>query len=196
MHYEVRTEPSAHEGIYSTANTPPIPDFLRISRSTIDDSITQNLNALVTPSTAGFDPSSTAHRKSSSRRQIEPRACASFKDQVLFPSWASRSEVLAYCGVVATQSDPEASTQAERERKERERVRALSVDERLDPYSARPVYVPESRTERLAAVVRQEQGVEEIVRTRTWGVVRERCGQGVEDWRIALEGWKQENGTR
>jgi hypothetical protein len=85
-------------------------DFLRLSRSTVDDSITQNLNALVTPARAGFDPSSTSHRNpapTATSRQLSPDACASFKDKVLFPSWESRRDVLLYCGSVAASPDPD-----------------------------------------------------------------------------------------
>jgi hypothetical protein len=53
------------------------------------------------------------------------------------------------------------------------------VDERLDPYSGR-FFPREARTEELARVLREEEGVERIVRERTWGVVRVRC-EGVEE---------------
>jgi hypothetical protein len=53
------------------------------------------------------------------------------------------------------------------------------VDERLDPYSGR-FFPREARTEELARVLGQEEGVERIVRERTWAVVRARCeGEGV-----------------
>ncbi|GMG12192.1 unnamed protein product [Aspergillus oryzae] len=109
-------------------------DFLRLSRSTIDDSITQNLNALFTPSREGFDPSSTAVRQTDSKagRTIDPAACQSFKDNVLFPSWQTRSDVLNYCAGVATSPDPDDPDLVLRQTesaRDRERV----VDERLDP---------------------------------------------------------------
>jgi hypothetical protein len=69
------------------------------------------------------------------------------------------------------------------------------VDDRLDPYSSR--YFPrEARTERLAAIIRQERGVEDIVRARSWGLMRERCGYAVEDWEVALNGWRKERENR
>lgn len=67
------------------------------------------------------------------------------------------------------------------------------VDERLDPYSAR--YFPrEPRTERLALLLRQERGVEDIVRARTWEIVNTRCGEapGMEGWQAALDKWRKE----
>lgn len=73
--------------------------------------------------------------------------------------------------------------------KERERV----VDERLDPYSGR-FFPREARTEVLAGVVRNERMVEGIVRGRTWGLVRERCGGGEEGWEEALDRWRRERG--
>ncbi|KAI0020513.1 putative caffeine-induced death protein Cid2 [Xylariomycetidae sp. FL0641] len=171
-------------------STVALRDFLRISRASIDDSITQNLNALVTPATSGFDPKSTSiQAPRASRRQIDPEACQSFKDKVLFPSWQARSDVLTYCAYVATSpdpDDPEVALRAAETEKSRERV----VDERLDPYSGR--YFPrEPRTERLALLLRQERGVESIVRSRTWGLVQERCDGGPGDAEQALNSWRE-----
>ena len=70
--------------------------------------------------------------------------------------------------------------------KDRERI----VDERLDPYSAR-FFPREARTEMLAAVVRQERGVESIVRARSWKVVGERCGEDWRDWEQAMNDWQK-----
>ncbi|OJI86797.1 hypothetical protein ASPTUDRAFT_64168 [Aspergillus tubingensis CBS 134.48] len=166
-------------------------DFLRISRSTIDDSITQNLNALFTPSRQGFDPSSTAIRQidASEGKQIEPAACQGFKDKVLFPSWQVRSDVLNYCAGVATSPDPEDPDlilQQTESAEDREHI----VDDRLDPYAAR--FLPrEARTESLANLVRTQRGVEDIIRTRTWGLVTERCGGPSEGWEEALNKWRE-----
>jgi hypothetical protein len=170
-------------------STAALRDFLRISRATVDDSITQNLNALLTPAESGFDPASTSVRSPrTSKRPIDPRSCEAFKSQVLFPSWQARSDVLSYCAYVATSpdpDDPEVSLRAAETARNRERV----VDERLDPYSGR--YFPrEPRTERLAALLRQERGVENIVRSRTWGVVRERCGDQIVEPEHALNAWR------
>ncbi|KAL2828883.1 caffeine-induced death protein 2 [Aspergillus cavernicola] len=167
-------------------------DFLNLSRSTIDDSITQNLNALFTPAQEGFDPSSTAVRQTDSRagREIDPAACQGFKDQVLFPSWQTRSDVLTYCAGVATSPDPEDPDLILRQTesaKDRERV----VDERLDPYSAR-FFPREARTESLASLVRNQRTVEEIIRARTWGLVSETCG-GSSGWEEALNNWREKN---
>ncbi|KAL4989115.1 caffeine-induced death protein 2 [Aspergillus falconensis] len=169
-------------------------DFLSLSRSTIDDSITQNLNALVTPARAGFDPSSTAIRQTDSKvtRTIDPAACQDFKDKVLFPSWQTRSDVLTYCAGVATSPDPDDPDLLLRQTesaRDRERV----VDERLDPYSAR-FFPREARTESLANLVRNQRIVEEIIRARTWGLVLERCGSDsgtLSGWEEALNGWRE-----
>jgi hypothetical protein len=168
-----------------------ITDFLSLSRSTIDDSITQNLNALFTPAREGFDPSSTAARQvdSGAGRTIDPAACQGFKDKVLFPSWQTRSDVLTYCAGVATSPDPEDPDLLLRETesaRDRERV----VDERLDPYSAR-FFPREPRTESLANLVRNQRTVEEIIRSRTWGLVSERCGGSAGGWEEALNDWRE-----
>ncbi|GLI75277.1 hypothetical protein PoHVEF18_003530 [Penicillium ochrochloron] len=165
-------------------------DFLRLSRSTIDDSVTQNLNALVTPSREGFDPSSTAVRQTNSRarKAIDPSACQGFKDKVLFPSWQARSDVLNYCAGVATSPDPDDPDLILRETesaRDRERV----VNERLDPYSAR-FFPREARTESLANLIRNQRTVEEIIRARTWGMVTERCAGSSPSWEDALNAWR------
>ena len=84
-------------------------DFLRVSRTAVDDTINQNLNALITPGSRDFDPTITNERqlRPTGRRSIDPQACAEFKDRVLFPSWQSRSDVLNYCAGVATSPDPD-----------------------------------------------------------------------------------------
>lgn len=175
---------------HDTAGLNLMAEFLRLSRSSVDDTITQNLNALETPARAGFDPTSTSRlgpRPLS--RHIEATKCNAFKDKVLFPSWQARSDVLSYCSVVATSPDPDdpeaALRQAEQE-KNRERV----VDERLDPYSTR-VFPRQARTELLADIIRQEIRVENIVRSRTWDIVRQRCdSQAHASWEDALADWR------
>ncbi|CAI6256194.1 unnamed protein product [Periconia digitata] len=175
-------------------NQTALRDFLRLSRSTIDDSITQNLNALHTPSRSPFNPSSTSTRSltpPSSSRQIPAETCTSFKQKVLFPSWASRSDVLDYCAGVATSPDPDDPDSVLRQIEDA-KVRERVVDERLDPYSAR--YFPqEARTESLAMLMRNERTVEKIIRSRTWSLVGERCGEGgsVDE---AFDGWRREQG--
>jgi len=110
---------------------------------------------------------------------------------VLFPSWAARGNVLAYCADVAARADPDDPDSALRNA-ESARDSQRVVDERLDPYSAR-FFPTESRAERLGAIIRQEQGVERIVRARTWKVVTERCGNDWRDWEEALNIWEVGN---
>ncbi|KAK4459048.1 caffeine-induced death protein 2-domain-containing protein [Cladorrhinum samala] len=174
-------------------STTVLRDFLRLSRSSIDDTISQNLNALATPARAGFDPTSTSRLGSRpAPRQIDPLACQAFKDKVLFPSWQARADVLSYCTVVATSpdpEDPEVGLREEENEKNRERV----VNERLDPYSAR-FFPREPRTEQLASLIRLEMGVENIVRTRTWGIVKERCSDSSGgSWEDALAQWRRKS---
>lgn len=90
--------------------------------------------------------------------------------------------------MVATSPDPEDPEAAVQEA-ELERNRERVVDERLDPYSAR-FFPTEPRTAQLAMLIRQEQGVENIVRTRSWALVKERCGDTAGDWQKALEKWR------
>ncbi|KAI9792613.1 MAG: hypothetical protein M1833_001066 [Piccolia ochrophora] len=167
-------------------------DFLRLSRASIDDTISQNLNALAKPARVGFDPSSTAQRQPGTpgRRLIDPSACDSFKSNVLFLSWQTRANVLNYCASVATSPDPDdpdtAALQLESS-KQRERI----VDERLDPYSGR-FFPREPRTEVLANTVRNERGVENIIRERSWRLLADRCGDTGETWEEALNMWREQ----
>lgn len=127
---------------------------------------------------------------SKTRKAIDPRNCQGFKDNVLFPSWQTRSDVLTYCAGVATSPDPDDPDLILRETesaRDRERV----VNERLDPYSAR-FFPREARTESLANLVRNQRTVEDIIRTRTWGMVTERCG-GSTSWEDALNNWRHSN---
>jgi hypothetical protein len=69
------------------------------------------------------------------------------------------------------------------------------VDERLDPYSAR--YFPrDTRTEALAALIRNERMVENIIRSRTWGLVGERCDNGTVEADKALDEWRKRQSAR
>ena len=154
----------------------------------IDDSIVQNLNALMTPSRSRWDPASTAERqiRPLERKPTDPYACQSFKDEILFQSWQSRSDVISYCaGVALDPNDPDLALKQIESAKERERV----VDERLDPYSGR-FYPREARTEMLANLIRNEKSIESIVRSRTWSLVSERCGSDGMSWEEALNDWR------
>ena len=97
--------------------------------------------------------------------------------------------MLNYCAGVATSPDPEDPDHVLRQ-VEDVRARERVVDERLDPYSAR--YFPrDTRTEALAGLLRNERMVETIIRSRTWGLVGERCdNEGVEA-DVALDAWRK-----
>lgn len=175
-------------------NQTALRDFLRLSRSTIDDSITQHLNALVTPGTSShFDPNSTSTRPSqpSNSRRLPKATCSGFVTSTLYANWALRSDILTYCASVATSpdpNDPDTLLRSIEDARHREKV----VNERLDPYSAR--YFPrEPRTESLAGLLRNERGVEKIIRARTWGLIKERCGDGIgpDGWEEGFEQWRE-----
>lgn len=171
------------------ALTDGLPDFLRLSRGMIDDSIIQNLNALMTPSRKPWDAATTSERqiRPVERRPTDPQACQSFKNEVLFQSWQTRSDVLNYCaGVALDPNDPDLALKQVESAKARER----EVDERLDPYSGR-FFPREARTEMLANLIRNERSVEGIIRSRTWGLVSERCGDPGTGWEEALNRWRE-----
>jgi hypothetical protein len=169
----------------------PSPDFLRTSRSAIDDAITEGLNALATPSAVPFDPYAPSSTPSRRSRPLDAPTCSAFRERILFPAWRARSLALEHCARVAAAPDPDDPDAAARAA-EAARASARVVNERLDPYSGR-FFATESRAERLARRVRQEQMVEAIVRNRSWDVVRSRCGgvDGRDDgWEAAFAAWR------
>ena len=95
--------------------------------------------------------------------------------------------MLYYCGVVAASPDPDDPEATLREM-EKERDSHRVVNERLDPYSGR-FFPREARTETLATLIRQENQIENIVRSKTWATVQQRCGGIGEDWEQAVEKW-------
>ena len=99
---------------------------------------------------------------------------------------------MKYCSSVATSPDPDDPEHVAREvynRKGEERM----VDERLDPYSGR-FFPKEARTEELARLLRQEMGVETIVRERGWSIIMNRCEvmSVSEKWEEGIEIWRQQ----
>ena len=67
------------------------------------------------------------------------------------------------------------------------------VSERVDPYARRKKEVWEKHDE-LKRVIRQENGVEAVIRMRTWEVVMRRCQlEGIvnKDWNQEMAQWKE-----
>lgn len=177
-----------------------IQDFLRTSRRAIDDTIVENLNALVTPSREGFDPSSTSQRAlRPSQRLTNPSSCNNFKDNVLFPSWKARTEILNYCESVATSSDSEKSKETAPDELPfpKAEVSKAPLYDRSDPYMKRSL-PRETEMDMLANLVRNERTVEKIIRATTWRLVAERCGSSVRgedvDSEAALKDWQRQTG--
>lgn len=100
--------------------------------------------------------------------------------------------MLYYCGVVAASPDPDDPDATLREM-EKEQDRHRVVDERLDPYSGR-FFPREARTEMLASLIRQENQIENIVRTKTWATVQQRCGGTSDSWQDGVSKWRKSRG--
>ncbi|KAI9728651.1 MAG: hypothetical protein M1828_002757 [Chrysothrix sp. TS-e1954] len=105
-------EPSSHPTLTPQfcLNTTALRDFLRLSRATVDDSISAHLNALLTPSRSNpFQPSTTSSRSLATTprtgQNIPGGTCRQFKQSILFPGWQSRENVLQYCQTVADAPD-------------------------------------------------------------------------------------------
>lgn len=93
-----------------------------------------------------------------------------------------------FCEIVATSPDAGDKENLSK-RVDTQEEKADTVDDRLDPYVR--YRFREGRTEMLANVIRQERGVERIVRARSWDLVNERCGGDVLDWEEALDNWRK-----
>jgi len=70
------------------------------------------------------------------------------------------------------------------------------VSERVDPYARRKKEVWEKHDE-LKRVIRQERGVEAVIRMRTWEVIVRRCQlEGIvgSDWEKEMDLWRRQGG--
>ena len=129
------------------------------------------------------------------RRNIPSDTCERFRREILFPSWRRRDKVLRYCSHVA--EAPGSIPQEEGTKRP-----SGAPDERLDPYSARDYsWSTQSDVQQLRAVLGNEEGVERIVRSRTWAVLGERCTNGSdsdigsmsdESWVDTYDRWMKE----
>ena len=192
-------------------NTTALRDFMRLSRGSIDDSISAHLNSLLQPSRSNpFRPSSTdtqAIQTPSIRghQEVPSNACTHFRHEVLYPCWKSRDDVLTYCSQVA-EGKAELLRGVEVQSVESTTESGSTVlaarvlhnpwgapqqtDERIDPYSARDYsYTRAGQEQVLREVLDQEEGVERVIKARTWGVLRDRCVGGSE---VSTDGWKSE----
>ena len=176
-------------------NTSYLRDFLRLSRSQLDDTISTNLNSLSTPSvTSPFDPLSTSDPATNRRgkQPIPQDICSDFTHETIFPMWASRSQVISYCSIVATSPDPDDPDRTTIEAQNIAQSHRV-VNERLDPYSGR-FFPKEPRTEMLGSLLRNENAVENIVRERTWRILNERCNDldpSRRGWQDAFKQWQE-----
>ena len=157
-------------------------DFLRLSRSLVDDTITQNLNNLVLP--PRFDPTSTARsEKKVVRTPIDKGSCSKLVETI-FENWDARSSTIDYCLSTTHLSIADTHSLTAEETRAR----------RLDPYSGRQT----TEEPILRHVCLQEQGTEQIIRDRTWRVVRGRCqdlNDMDRDWQTAFESWRSKKGS-
>jgi hypothetical protein len=156
--------------------------FLNRSRTLTDDTIPQQLSALSRPSATPFTPhDALPPARIPSSSHLSEQTCSSFITNTLLPIWSSRSEIIQYCSQVAEQEDVNDPERAIREEEQRKRQEAI-VNERLDPYSGR-FQVRESRRDRLKREVQEEWRIEDIVRSRSWEVLKSRCRALGNEWK-------------
>lgn len=141
-------------------------DFLRSAR-VLDDTLASQLNALALP--LPFDAQTSSRRTT---KTVGDETCRVFVRDVLRPSWQVRSEVLAYCQGVA--QDMQSDTV----------VLKKAANLRRDPYSGRDETI-EGKRDPLLRMIGYERSVEEIIRDRSWEILRAKCvnSQFPPDWR-------------
>ncbi|ORY73900.1 caffeine-induced death protein 2 [Protomyces lactucae-debilis] len=169
-------------------------DFLRLSHSLVDDTITQNLNNLVLP--VRFDPTSTGTPKAGERRllrtPIDEGSCNTLVDAV-FRNWEGRSHTIDRClqfadaNVAKLNNVVHANT-------DQQNIRELNKQRRLDPYAGRT----ELEEPMLTRVLKSEQSTEAIIRDRTWRILRNRCqalSRLPQTWETAFVDWQTNHAT-
>lgn len=176
-----------------------IKDFLRKSRGSLDDTISTQMNNLIVR--GKFDIQSLSKpwylqrplqsendtdldveafealaNKGGRTRYSAPSKvlCEQFA-QALLESWNQRSKMIQQCTEIA-KADLEASSNSSLKSSTE-----ADTNQRLDPYSGRPVY-SYNKAEELSRIMRTEAAVEDVIRDRTWRIVRESCGDLPEKW--------------
>jgi hypothetical protein len=96
--------------------------------------------------------------------------CKDYITTVLFPAWASRDSLLAYCESVADDEMKSADFAMDETS-----VKAV-VDPRMDPYGARPTEKMTTKGEEIMQWIGKERKIESIVRTRTANLLATKCG--------------------
>ena len=137
---------------------------------------------------------STVQASRGNRRNVSGDTCAAFKHQVLFPGWSTRDSILTSCKSVAHKlqsATPASDPSTSRNYWGSQQV----VDERLDPYSARDYdWTRSSQAQQLSDVLQNESRTEDIVRSRSWAVLSERCIGGTADrWQAEYRAWAAHN---
>ncbi|KAG7861109.1 hypothetical protein KL919_001843 [Ogataea angusta] len=143
-------------------------DFLRLSRTLLDDTLRTRLNSI------------TKHHEDRSRHSILPRrdSCQQFVDELLIPQWQARASRINYCLGQADEMVKEVETQ-ELAMDEEERNRLL----RIDPYAlkdlTRSLREKRASAEQIRNRYQNEIEVEDIIRERSQSLIKDVCGQDV-----------------
>ncbi|KAG7895258.1 hypothetical protein KL908_001608 [Ogataea polymorpha] len=143
-------------------------DFLRLSRTLLDDTLRTRLNSI------------TKHHEDYTRRSILPRrdSCQQFVDELLLPQWQARASRIKYCLRQADEMVKEVETQ-ELAMDEEERNRLL----RIDPYAlkdlTRSLREKRASAEQIRNRYQNEIEVEEIIQERSHSLIKDVCGQDV-----------------
>lgn len=191
------------------ASITELKDFLRLSRSLVDDRITTQLNNLVLP--RRFDPASTRHAAGAADvpvarvTPVDAPSCAALVDTI-FANWAARDETIERCSAYATNQAAHTATSPSTSsggsssggsaKPSLNTAKWHGDERRYDPYAKRAS--AEAEEPILLRVCRGESGTEQVVRDRTWRIIRSRCadagsGRPLDaDWQMALLKWRMQ----
>lgn len=166
-------------------------DFLRLSRASIDDSISLHLNAAIQGSK--FDPIALEKRGKPLSRRPDSHGCSEIRTLV-YTAWDTREQILDYCqNIVETSSNEIDSAQQKSTNSSPGVEKKVSDNGRLDPYYNSTGLLPNNQQDQLKRILDSERITESIVRDRTWRVFEDRCGnEGLSsDWKTDYDTWKQ-----
>ncbi|KAH3661389.1 hypothetical protein OGAPHI_006796 [Ogataea philodendri] len=160
--------PPASSQEMCTGSTRSLNDFLRISRTLIDDKLRTRLNSILN------------HHETQSRGSILPRSesCQQFVDELLLPQWRARTSRIQFCLNHASELVKEVETK-EVQLDEEERNRLT----RVDPYALKDLTRDLREKREVAEQIRNryqnELEIEEIIEGRSKSLIKDLCGENI-----------------
>lgn len=142
--------------------------FLKLSRANTDDVIKQRLNSLL-----------------NDKQHAKTDICQSFADSILYKGWNDRLAAIEFCDREAVTLKTAIESNQESELQEK------YVDPRIDPYAASEFKeLKESKYRQLSELqnwVKNEKLIEDIVQSRSIGILTDNCGMS--NWNEKFKQW-------